>query len=614
MADTNNHLPKLIIIQGPTASGKSDIALKLAETFETEIISADSRQIYKYMNIGTAKPDNNELERIRHHLIDIVEPDQPYNAGRFVQDADAIISDMQKCDQVPIIAGGTGFYIKALLEGIFEMPEIDISVRMGYQKILEEQGSQFLHGELAKIDPESADRIHPNDSQRITRALEVWKSTGITLTQHWLKQKRTEKYQFVNILINPQREYLYDKINLRVDLMIKNGLLDEIRNLLEMGYKWSDPGMNSVGYLEFREYFEKKSELQECIDKAKQNSRNYAKRQITWYRKQKFDLTINSNCINFLEIINSINKEQINLKHILFKKNNGVEMFIARINDYEIMREELDEELMHVMSKLHLLEVNKECYNKAVNQLIDGYLLLCAARKSNLNVSSEEIEDKLIEVMVNYDSKQEFEIMLKERELTLDSMKQRIADQIIVKKFIQEECNTNLDVPEEKLSEIYRENGELFRVKDKIRAYHILFRADQENPLQQAEKLKQILKTPEDFIHFVVHPSHEGCNCIASDLGYFEKGHMVEEFEQAAFNLEVNEISDPVKTAFGYHLILVTEKREAHVIPYDLAKECLVKRLNKIESEMKLLKLLKKLRIDADILINEDYFEKFVNC
>jgi len=289
-------------------------------------------------------------------------------------------------------------------------------------------------------------------------------------------------------------------------------------------------------------------------------------------------------------------------------------MFIARINDYEIMQEELNEEMMHVMSKLHLLEVNKECYNKAVNQLIDGYLLLCAARKSNLKVSSEEIEDKMIEVMVKYDSKQEFEIMLKERELTLDSMKQRIADQIIVKKFVQEECNTNLDVPEEKLSEIYRENGELFRVNDKIRAYHILFKADQDNALQQAEEIKQTLKTPEEFIRFVMHPSHEGCNCIASDLGYFEKGHMVEEFEQAAFNLKVNEISDPIKTAFGYHLILVTEKKEAHVIPYDLAKECLIKRLNKIESEMKLLKLLKKLRIDADILINEDYFEKFVNC
>jgi len=286
----------LIVIEGPTAAGKSRLALQLAERLGNEIISADSRQIYRYMDIGTAKPTIKERKRVVHHLIDIIEPWQEYSAGQFACDAAAIIRELQAERKVPIVCGGTGFYIKALLEGLFEVPKIPTQIRDDLKELEENKGTDYLYNMLKQVDPLSAERVHPNDSYRIKRALEVWIATGKGIGKHWEEQKSPiRKFNPFRIMVNEERELLYERINKRIDKMIDKGLIDEIRFLLEMGYKQDDPGMNSVGYREFIPFIRKNASFLSCLEEAKQNSRNYAKRQFTWYRKTNFDLVIESN-------------------------------------------------------------------------------------------------------------------------------------------------------------------------------------------------------------------------------------------------------------------------------------------------------------------------------
>jgi len=276
--------------------------MQLAQSLNTEIISADSRQIYKYMNIGTAKPTGSEREQIKHHLIDIITPDQAYNAGRFATDTGQIIKTLHQQEKIPLLVGGTGFYFKSLAEGLFESSDIPWETREEFKLLLEEKGSEYLYSLLKEVDAVSAQRIHPNDVQRVRRALEVWKYTGAAISEHWEKQSQQTTFRVFNILVFQDRAILYPKINQRVDEMINNGLVEEIGMLLAMGYKWDNPGMNTVGYLELRQYFEQGSPLQDGVDKIKQNTRNYAKRQFTWYRKIKFDLVLDSEVINFLNV------------------------------------------------------------------------------------------------------------------------------------------------------------------------------------------------------------------------------------------------------------------------------------------------------------------------
>ena len=297
----------IIIIQGPTAVGKSTLANKLVQELHTEIISADSRQVYKYLDIGTAKPSKEIQKKIKHHLIDIVFPDEEYSAGDFVKDTEKLIYELYSKDKLPLIVGGTGFYIKALLEGIFKAPSIPKEIRENLTQIAEEKGSEFLYEYLKEKDPSSAKRANPNDLHRIIRALEVYEATGKTVTQLWQENPSDKRnFKTFNILISEDREILYKRINRRVDEMLKNGLLKEMKELLEKGYNEKSSGMNTVGYREFFPYFEEKRNLEECIQEIKKNTRNYAKRQFTWYRKIDFDLTLQSSNINFSIILRKI--------------------------------------------------------------------------------------------------------------------------------------------------------------------------------------------------------------------------------------------------------------------------------------------------------------------
>ncbi|MDN5354804.1 MAG: tRNA dimethylallyltransferase [Candidatus Cloacimonadota bacterium] len=297
----------LITVQGPTAIGKSSLAFKLAKKLNTEIISADSRQVYKYLDIGTAKPSLQEREEVKHHLIDIVTPDQQYTAGDFSKDADYIISHLKKQGKIPIVVGGTGFYIKSLLAGLANVPHIPNKVRNDLYKVYKEKGEEYLYEKLRKVDPEAASSINQNDVQKVLRALEVWEYTGNSLSSYWQKQQKKQRYFPINILLKTKREKLYKKINKRIDKMIESGLLQEIKQLLQ-NYKETDPGMITVGYREFYPYFRGEQTLLECMELAKQHTRNYAKRQITWYRKQEFDLTLPANDINLIQITKEIKK------------------------------------------------------------------------------------------------------------------------------------------------------------------------------------------------------------------------------------------------------------------------------------------------------------------
>ena len=298
----------MILIQGPTGVGKSRLSLKIAEELQTDIISADSCQVYKFLDIGTAKPSKEEQKQIKHHLIDIVLPNEEYNAGLFTKDCGRIINELQYEQKTPLVTGGTGFYIKALTKGLVNIPEIPDDIRENTRNLVRNHDDLSIHKYLESIDPDSARRIHYKDVQKMLRAIEVWQHTGKTISQFYNEQRLEQIFATYNILLIEDRESLYEKINRRVDHMLDNGLIDEISQILDQGYSCADPGMITVGYREFFPYFEQKSSLAECIEKVKQNTRNYAKRQITWYRKQDFDLTLNSNDIRFSEIILGIKR------------------------------------------------------------------------------------------------------------------------------------------------------------------------------------------------------------------------------------------------------------------------------------------------------------------
>ncbi len=298
--------PPLVVIVGPTASGKTALAIELAKQFNGEVICADSRTIYKGMDIGTAKPSPEDQAKVRHYLIDIIEPNQSFSAGNFVKRASAIIAEEEQTN-TPIICGGTGLFIKSLLEGICELPPISKSIKASLRDYLNEvkddaesykQRLDQLYAELSEFDPVFAAKVSPNDPQRIIRGLEVYRGTGIPLSTHWQNQNQERPYKSFRILINPPRELLYERINTRFEQMIAAGLIDEISLLIKRGFSFDDPGLNSLGYKEFRTYFEGKSTLEECVQLAAQRSRNYAKRQMTWYRNCEFDLTTDGFSLN----------------------------------------------------------------------------------------------------------------------------------------------------------------------------------------------------------------------------------------------------------------------------------------------------------------------------
>lgn len=277
--------PKVIVICGPTGSGKTAAAIRLAVRFNGQIISADSMQIYRYMDIGTAKPTPLEQQRVPHHLIDVVAPDEPFNAARFADMAQNLISRLQPQGRVPFVVGGTGLYIKALLKGLFQAEPVDPALRSRLKKEAAAHGAAFLHRRLGECDPVTARRIHPNDTYRILRALEIYELTGQSISQHQSDHGFSEKpFSVLKIGLDIDRIELYERINARVDQMMAAGLLQEVKNLLARGYAPTLKSMQSIGYRHLVDFIEGRLSWPEAIRTFKRDTRRYAKRQLTWFK------------------------------------------------------------------------------------------------------------------------------------------------------------------------------------------------------------------------------------------------------------------------------------------------------------------------------------------
>ena len=276
--------PKIIIICGPTGIGKTSVAIKIAENVNGEIISADSMQIYRHMDIGTAKPTQAEQGRARHHMIDIVNPDEHFDAALFSRIAHDKVLKLDARRIVPVVAGGTGLYIKALIHGLFGADPADPDIRTRLKGEVDAHGAGFLYERLAESDPDAAERIHPNDTYRIIRALEMVEATGKTISKHHGEHRFADKrYKVLKIGLQIEREALYDRINQRVDAMIEKGLVDEVRGLLERGYSQDLKSMQSIGYRHMVDFIKGRVLLDETIRTLKRDTRRYAKRQMTWF-------------------------------------------------------------------------------------------------------------------------------------------------------------------------------------------------------------------------------------------------------------------------------------------------------------------------------------------
>lgn len=302
----------LLVILGPTAVGKTDLSLNIAKKIKGEIISADSMQIYKKMDIGTAKITLEERKIIPHYMLDIIEPSQEYSVADYQKEVDKLIPQIIKKNKMPILVGGTGLYIKATVKG-FLFPEMksDLNLREKLEKEAQNYGNNHLHEKLAKIDPKLANKLHPNDLRRIIRGIEVYQQTGKTLT--YFKEKQAEKkdrYHNLKIGLIRDRNELYERINQRVDIMIKEGLIDEVKNLLN--YNLSATAKQGLGYKEILAYLEENYDLTEAIRLLKRNTRHFAKRQITWFKRDKnihwFNLSTLKEKDVYQQIITLVNK------------------------------------------------------------------------------------------------------------------------------------------------------------------------------------------------------------------------------------------------------------------------------------------------------------------
>ena len=273
-----------IVIVGPTCSGKTLLAINLALKLQTEVISADSRQIYKHLTIGTAKPDKQDLEKVKHHFIDQLNPAMDFNASIFESESLQIIKSLHRQNKVPIIAGGSGLYIKALVDGIFDTVDTDDEYRAELLKLKNEFGNEHLYDLLKEVDPKSADTMLPQNWKRVMRALEVHKSAGKPIWEVQSDHKRKVEINFLQFGLNWNREILYENIELRVDSMIEKGLVEEVKSIIS-NYNSSLNSLNTVGYKEIIEYLENKISLERAVELIKRNTRRYAKRQMTWFRK-----------------------------------------------------------------------------------------------------------------------------------------------------------------------------------------------------------------------------------------------------------------------------------------------------------------------------------------
>ncbi len=275
---------KIPVVTGPTATGKTAAVLELAKNHPIEIISADAYQVYRHMDIGTAKASKEELAAVPHHLINVMNPDETYSAGIFFEQAERIIADVLSRGKMPVIAGGTGLYIESLQKGIFAAPERDKDLRAQLEEDAEARGYAALHAELAAIDPEFAANVKPADKTRIVRGLELNKQLGMNVKDAQKKYHRNPEYEYNIFVIGGDRQLIYDRINRRVLQMLKNGWTDEVKKLLEMGYDESMDSFKAIGYREIAGCIRGGYDAMSVCDRIQTATRNFAKRQLTWFR------------------------------------------------------------------------------------------------------------------------------------------------------------------------------------------------------------------------------------------------------------------------------------------------------------------------------------------
>jgi tRNA dimethylallyltransferase len=278
---------RVIVIAGPTCSGKTSVSIELSGHFPSEIISADSRQVYKLLTIGTAKPTDDELKRVKHHLINCFTPDVEYNASKFEMDSIALIEELLIAGKTPIVTGGSGLYIKALVDGIFNSADTDEELRAEYLEKRKNLGDEYLYEELKKVDPESASKMLPQNWKRVIRALEVFHLTGEPIWKLQKNYKRDINFGFIQFGLNWKRELLYKRIEARVDTMIEQGLVEETQKVLAMGLSKELNSLNTVGYKEIISYLGNEITLERAVELIKRNTRRFAKRQMTWFRKDE---------------------------------------------------------------------------------------------------------------------------------------------------------------------------------------------------------------------------------------------------------------------------------------------------------------------------------------
>lgn len=277
----------VVVIVGPTCVGKTEVGLALARRLgRAEIISADSKQVYRYMDIGTAKPTVGERTAVKHHLVDIRYPDERFSAGDFKREAEKVIDHLHASGTIPLVVGGTFLYVHALIDGLSPIPAVDPKVRGRLEDEAVEEGSYSLYQRLSQIDPEAASRIHPNDTFRLVRALGVWETTGVTISRY-RRTIEARGYRTVKIGLTRPREALYRMIDERVDRMVEAGLVEEVSMLLKMGYERYLLSMEGCGYKEILPYLKGEMPLNESVSLLKRNSRRYSKRQMSWMRRER---------------------------------------------------------------------------------------------------------------------------------------------------------------------------------------------------------------------------------------------------------------------------------------------------------------------------------------
>jgi tRNA dimethylallyltransferase len=301
---------KVIVITGPTCSGKTELSVLIAKKISSEIISADSRQFFRFLDIGTAKPDKHTLTEIRHHFINTLNPEEYFNASKYEKDALEICEDLFVQNKIPVVVGGSGLYIRALVDGIFDSADIDQDYRNFLMRQKELLGNEYIYNELKKIDPGSAAKMLPQNWKRVLRALEVYHQTGEPIWKQQLKHKRDLDYKFYQYGLKWERKILYSNIEHRIDQMINDGLVDEVKSILAGGYDKNLNSLNTVGYKEIISYLDGEISLDRAVELIERNTRRYAKRQLTWFNSDKrikwFEIKKKD---DFLKIAEEIEKE-----------------------------------------------------------------------------------------------------------------------------------------------------------------------------------------------------------------------------------------------------------------------------------------------------------------